>query len=114
MVLVPQSQASLYNIGPAGGDREFVKNILMYKVWTRAAPGGQNPAQEATESGPGGPGSQTMGPDSKKIRKLVLTGLQGVAMAFQNAQGCSQSALFEKKRTALERQTGARIECRKT
>ena len=86
----------------------------MYKVCTHAAPGGQNPAQEATESGPGGPGSQTMGPDSKKIRNMLLTGLQGVAMGFQNAQGCSQSALFEKKRTALERQTGARIECRKT
>ena len=25
------------NIGPAGGDREFVKNIFMYKVWTRAS-----------------------------------------------------------------------------
>ena len=26
-----------YNIGPAGGDREFVKNIFMYKVSTHAS-----------------------------------------------------------------------------
>ena len=25
------------NIGPAGGDREFVKNILLYKVWTHTS-----------------------------------------------------------------------------
>ena len=86
----------------------------MYKVWTHAAPGGQNPAQEAAESAQEVPGTQTMGPDSKKFGKLVPTSLQGVTLVFQNAQGCSQSALFEKKRTALQRGTGSCIECRKT
>ena len=104
-----------YNIGAAGGDREFVKNIFMYKVWTHAAPEGQNPAQEAAESAQEVPGTQTMGPDSKKFGKLVPTSLQGVTLVFQNAQGCSQSALFEKKkRTALQQHTGGRIKCRKT
>ena len=27
----------IINIGPAGGDREFVKNIFMYKVWTHTS-----------------------------------------------------------------------------
>ena len=55
-----------------------------------------------------------LGQNSKKSSKLTVQGENKAGWIRQNAQDCSESAPFSKKRTGLQPHTGSRIECRKT